>query len=110
VCKQKKTEIVEGRRRLGREHSNMKDGGTTRGLPINTSNTAKAELMEVLRDSSLHNNDKNSSHNNKSSNNNKVTVTVIDNSNEMLSANTAVHNNNIERNVSTANACQTVAR
>jgi hypothetical protein len=69
-----------------------KDGSTTRGLPNNISTTAKTELMEVPRDSSLHNNDKNSKHKN------KARTTVIDKTNEMLEANTASHNVNIDEN------------
>jgi hypothetical protein len=69
-----------------------KEGSTIRGLSNSTSITAKTEVMEFSRDSSLHNNDKNSNQNNRS------TTTGINKSNEMLKANTASHINNTDDN------------
>lgn len=83
-----------------------KVGSTTRGLPNNTSTTAKTELAEVPRDSSIHN-DKKSNNNNNNSNGNdnkKAKITGLDKPNEMLKANTrtASHINNIDENGTTA--------
>jgi hypothetical protein len=85
VCKQSAAELLKIT-----EPAMTKGGLTTRDLSNNISTIVKMELMEVQRDNSLHNN--------------KTRASGIDESKEMLKANTATENN-IEENGTTAIKC-----